>query len=252
MEQGGCSAEHEAPEDGSFATQSASQAQRRGFLSLLPRACKYRIRNTEMVVRLQVFRILQLFGMEGLLERAMDIVLKHRFSSRHALKAKTCIVSLYLARSSGVPLLIGDVCKICPRDRRFFLRACSSEFGYQRVSREYRNNVLLRFFSYLKPLGTRSELNEARRCLDTLVELHAATPLEILAAAAVIGLNIPQCIQAAQSLHEHLSQSALRSFVEKAAGKKARRQRDTSKSGSITLCRIFKRIRQCDSAYRKK
>lgn len=252
MEQGGCNAEHEAPEDEGFAVQSASLAQGRGFLSLLPRGCKYRIRNTEVVVRLQVFRILQLFGMEGLLEQAMDVVLKHRFTSRHALEAKTCIISLYLARSSGVPLLIGDVRKICPKDRRFFLRACSSEFGYQRVSSEYRNNVLHRFFSYLKPFGTRSELHEARRCLDTLVELHAATPLEILAAAAVMGLNIPQCIQAAQCLHEHLSQSALRCFVEKAAGKKVRRQRDISTGRDITLCRIFKRIRQCDSAYRKK
>lgn len=252
MEQRSCNAENKHPEDTCFAVQSAPLVRGKEPLSLLPRGCKYRIRNTEMVVRLQVLEILQLFGMEGLLEQAMDIVLKHRFMSRHALKAKICLVSLYLARSNGVPLLIGDVRKVCPRDRRFFLKACSSEFGYQRVCSKYRNNVLHRFFSYIKPLGTRLQLCEARHCLDTLVKLHATTPLEILSAAAVMDLNIPQGIQAVQCLQEHFSQSVLKTFVEKIAGKKIRQQRGSNLCRGITLCSVFKRIRQCTSIYRKK
>eukprot|EP00866_Antonospora_locustae_P002098 jgi/Antlo1/2098/348 len=252
MEQRSCNGEHEVPEDSRLEVQNVSLFQCREQLSLLSRNCKYRIRNTEMATRLQVFRVLQLFGMEGLLEQAMDIVLNHRFVSRHALDAKACLVSLYLARGNGIPLLIGDVRKIFSRDRKFFIKAYSNEFGYQRVSSEYRNNVLHRFFSYLKPLGTKSQLYEARCCLDTLVELHVATPLEILTVAAVTGLNISQCVQAAQHLHEHFSINALRCFAERAAGKKTRRPKKTNICKGITLCSIFKRIRQCGSACREK
>lgn len=205
----------------------------------LPVSSKYQIHDREYNARAATSNILQLLGLESMVQEVMLRVSTHKFRCRHSMHDKILLIVLHISRTNGTPVLVCDLHKLFSRSRTCFLKSMMNEFGCHRPSHMYSRNIFDRFVVHFRSLGAKVDIDTAYASFLQLALEHPSTPVEIVVAVAILGDQ--QSIYDRSFLQQHFPCQALELFAKKAVQTAVKAS--AAKGAKVSLTTVFKEIK---------